>query len=141
MLTYVPLPVRGERIPVTGREIHATAKVWPIFARSMLRFARHCTADHDDREELVEVSMVALWNEDPTRWDFGVDENILRMNRRLIRRMENVWAQTEAARAEDQKRRAQADAIRWQVREDARRVEAEAKRTLRRTLAEGGLPS
>ncbi|MEP6619421.1 MAG: hypothetical protein ABJE47_08900 [bacterium] len=128
MLTYVALPVRGEGIPVTGKEALAFGKAWPIFERSMKRFARICTKDLDKQDDLLQEVMLTLWNQDPTRWDFTIDAHILYMNKMLIHRMHDAWDK-------DKNFREKAEDIPGEVRMDARRAEAEAGRALRTTLA------
>lgn len=69
----------------------AVESSWPQFADQVKRLARWMTDDRDERKDLVQEALIALWMADPTRFDLDdrYDRGYLR--RILRNRMWHVW--------------------------------------------------
>ena len=91
MMSHPPIPIRLEGLPITAEGILAFGTVWPELAPSIKRFARLITPDRDHQDDLIQEAMIALWNADPTRYDFRDRADVAYVRRVLINRMWDVW--------------------------------------------------
>jgi DNA-directed RNA polymerase specialized sigma24 family protein len=78
-------------MPVTGDSRRAVAIAWKRYAPSLKCVARRMTEDRDERRDLLQEAMVALWKADPTRYDFDDVEDVDYLYRILVNRMLDVW--------------------------------------------------
>ena len=57
-------------VPVTTEAMLIFTVVWPSFESGIEECARRLACQADDREDLVQEAMIALWKCDPTAYDF-----------------------------------------------------------------------
>ncbi len=92
MITQSVVPPAGDVITAEG--VLAFGNSWAVLAPSLTRFARLMTHNKQDRNDLLQDTMVELWNLDPTRYDFNEPADVGYLRRCLILRMWAVWGDT-----------------------------------------------
>ena len=75
----------------TGDARRACESAWPLFAPALTRVAERMTDDKDEREDLLQEAMIALWNADPTRFDLRDPLDMRYLEKILVHRMWKVW--------------------------------------------------
>lgn len=84
--------------PITAEAILAFEIVWPELEPSIKRFARTITGNREDRRDLVQEAMIALWKCDPARFDFRDASEVAYVRRILINHMWDAWGRDRSAR-------------------------------------------
>ena len=77
--------------PITTEAIMGVALLWPSFQGAIERWAERLSSDADDQDDLIQVAMIALWQSDPTAYDFLVPTDVAFLCRVMKRRMLDVW--------------------------------------------------
>ncbi len=98
-----------ERTPTTVDGMRALGTSWPTFERMIRRAACKITKDPDDREDLIQVAQVELWEIDSTRRDLSDEEDVRDARRIMVKKMWQVWGRDHGGE------RKMATSLRWPV--------------------------
>ena len=87
-------------VPITTEAMLYIALLWPSFQHSIERYAERLSPDADDRDDLIQVAMIALWRSDPTAYDFLIPDDVAFLRRVMKHRMLDVWGRHRTRLAE-----------------------------------------
>jgi DNA-directed RNA polymerase specialized sigma24 family protein len=76
--------------PFVAKASRAVVGAWRKFEPAVARMAERMTDDQDEREDLVQEAMIALWKADPTRFDLRDQRDVRYLHKILVHRMWKV---------------------------------------------------
>ena len=86
-----------KQIPITAKALLAFGAVWEEMHPYMRWFSKQLTLDKRERADLVAAAMEALWDEDPTRFDFRLKSDFLKVQAILILKMHERFEEMRPA--------------------------------------------
>ena len=81
----------AESGPITTVAMLYIALLWPLFRRSIERYAEKLSRNLDDQDDLVQVAMITLWRSDPTAYDFLLPSDVAFLKKVMKDQMKDVY--------------------------------------------------